>query len=149
MTVRRLVQGMGFHARLLCALYGILGAVAPCLAANEREWPFWDGSESVVSYAARVHLEPTQSISLGDGITMVLVFAALARVVDGGMRPDRRRRRAMVSRANRGGALRGRSSRFGQALSRRCGRPRGDPDAAVLHRQIHRYPGPILVARRR
>jgi len=41
---------------------------------SAREWPLWDGKETVASYAARVKLPATKAIDLGNNLTLELVL---------------------------------------------------------------------------
>src|SRR5438876_949205 len=45
-----------------------------------QPYPIWDGKESVEDYARRTHLPPTDTLDLGDGVTidLVLIPAAVA-----------------------------------------------------------------------
>ena len=49
-----------------------LFAISP--ATNAAEWPLWDGSESVGSYALRVNLPHTKSVDLGKGMSVELTL---------------------------------------------------------------------------
>ncbi|HLX63742.1 MAG TPA: formylglycine-generating enzyme family protein [Planctomycetota bacterium] len=48
--------------------------IASAVAAEAPRYPFWDGRESVESYAARVKLPAAKSFDLGGGVTLDMVL---------------------------------------------------------------------------
>jgi formylglycine-generating enzyme required for sulfatase activity len=64
--------------------------VAGSLAAGEpgtAAYPLWDGSESVSDYARRVNLPPTQTLELGNNVTLELVLIPAGQFVMGTPEP--------------------------------------------------------------
>ena len=59
------------------------GGQAICEDDPQKEWPLWDGQETVVSYAHRVGLEPTKTIDLGNGVTMEFVLIPAGKFIMG------------------------------------------------------------------
>lgn len=58
-------------------------------APQERNWPLWDGVESMESYAKRAGLEPQRTLDLGDGQTMELVLIPASEFIYGVPEPKR------------------------------------------------------------
>ena len=69
-------------------MYRVLGLLTVvCLAASAfaaaPPWPLWDGHESIEQYAARVNLPSTQTLDLGNGVTLDLVLIPAGKFIMG------------------------------------------------------------------
>jgi len=71
---------------LLATLRALAGESASS-ASPTHPWPLWNGKESSSEYAKRVGLEPTQSIDLGDGVTMEFVLIPAGQFIMGTPEP--------------------------------------------------------------
>ena len=68
---------------LLC-----LALFLPAMAGESpRTYPFWDGKESVESYAKKVNLPATKSLDLGNGMTLDLVLVPAGQFIMGTPEP--------------------------------------------------------------
>lgn len=57
-------------------------------AAEDAQWPLWDGKESVAEYAKRVNLPATKTIELGKLRTMELVLVPAGKFLMGTPEPE-------------------------------------------------------------
>ena len=55
--------------------------------ARARDWPLWDGHQSVDAYAKSVNLPPTKSLDLGNGVTLDLVLIPPGKFIMGTPEP--------------------------------------------------------------
>jgi len=56
-------------------------------AESPREFPLWDGKETIEAYAAKVNLPPTKSLDLGNGIKLDLVLIPAGQFMMGATEP--------------------------------------------------------------
>jgi len=66
-------------------MMGVAGLTCPAEEnpAEKKDYPLWDGKESVAEYAKRTGLEPEMTLNLGDGVKMEFVLIPAGKFVMG------------------------------------------------------------------
>ena len=68
--------------------YFLIRSLAAGEGPADPAYPLWDGEESVVQYAERVHLPPTETLDLGQGVKLELVLIPAGKFLMGTPEPE-------------------------------------------------------------